>query len=120
MLLFWGRDKPRGEGGQGHILDPIPHGPHGSGAGMDPQPVRNSRVFDEVPLTAMPRSMNSDVHVAPVYTAASSTSVPVSGGHGYGDEKVGFAGQRNYGNALLVDSGPDLRGSSYVEYDVKR
>ncbi|KAJ5297524.1 hypothetical protein N7508_007773 [Penicillium antarcticum] len=116
MLLFWGREKPRGEGGQGHILDPVSHGPHGHGT----QPGRNSNVFDEVPLTAMPRSMNADGHVAPEYTAASASSVPGAGGHGYGDEKVGFAGQRNYGNALQVDAGPDLRGSFHVEYDVKR
>ncbi|KAJ5762268.1 uncharacterized protein N7511_005650 [Penicillium nucicola] len=116
MILFWGREKPRGEGGQGHILDPVPHGPHGH----SPQQVRSSNVFDEVPLTAMPRGTNADEHVVPEYTAAPTSSVPVAGGHGYRDEKLGFAGQRNYGNALQVDGGNDLRGSFHVEYDVKR
>ncbi|KAJ5544988.1 hypothetical protein N7535_006624 [Penicillium sp. DV-2018c] len=84
MMLFWGRDKHRGEGGQGHVLDPVPS----SGPSQDPSG------FIDVPLTAVPRNMA-------------------------GDEKIGFAGQRTYGNAL-VDSGPGLGESSYVEYDVKR
>jgi hypothetical protein len=107
MMLFWGREKHRGEGGQGHAMDPVPRG----GSSQDPNG------FTVVPLTAYPKSV-SEEHVAPQYTAASSA--PVRSEPSYGDEKLGFAGQRNYDNVLQVDSAPDLRGSSYVEYDVKR
>ncbi|CAI7636640.1 unnamed protein product [Penicillium discolor] len=110
MMLFWSRDKNRGEGGQGHILDPVPNG------GPPPQ---DPNGFTEVPLTGIPRNMSGDGHIVPQYTAA-APSVPVRSEPSYGDEKLGFAGQRNYEHALQVDSGPDLRGSSYVEYDVKR
>ncbi|CAG8255113.1 unnamed protein product [Penicillium salamii] len=95
MMLFWGREKQRGEGGQGHMMDPIPRG----------GPPEDQNGFTEVPLTAYPKNLSED-HVAPQYTVSS-------------DEKHGFAGQRNYDNALQVDS-TDVRGSSYVEYDVKR
>lgn len=111
MSLFWTRDKHRGEGGQGHVLDPVPRG---GPPGQDPNG------FTEVPLTAIPRNMSGDGHVAPEYSAAAVGPAPVPSNTSYGDEKVGFAGQRSYGNALQVDSGPDLRGSSYVEYDLKR
>ncbi|KAJ5942420.1 hypothetical protein N7516_002588 [Penicillium verrucosum] len=63
--------------------------------------------------------MSGDGHIAPQYTAR-APSVPVRSEPSNRDEKLGFAGQRNYEHALQVDSGPDLRGSSYVEYDVKR
>ncbi|CAG7937514.1 unnamed protein product [Penicillium olsonii] len=96
MMLFWGREKQRGEGGQGHMMDPIPRG----------GPPEDQNGFTEVPLTAYPKHV-SDGHVAPQYTAGS-------------DEKHGFAGQRDYGNALQVDTTADVRGSTYVEYDVKR
>ncbi|KAJ5322361.1 hypothetical protein N7452_010650 [Penicillium brevicompactum] len=98
MMLFWSREKHRGEGGQGHVMDPIPRG----------GPPEDQHGFTEVPLTAYPK--HTDDHVAPQYTAASAAS----------DEKLGFAGQRNYGNALQVDPTPVVRESSYVEYDVKR
>lgn len=98
MMLFWSREKHRGEGGQGHVLDSVPRG----------GPPEDQNGFTEVPLTAYPR--NTADHVAPQYTAATTAS----------DEKHGFAGQRNYGNALQVDSAPAVRESSYVEYDVKR
>ncbi|CAG7943556.1 unnamed protein product [Penicillium nalgiovense] len=110
MMLFWGRDKHRGEGGQGHVLDPMPNGG---------PPFQDPNGFTEVPLTAVPRNMSEIGHSVPQYTAT-ATSAPVRNEPSYGDEKVGFAGQRNYEHALQVDSGPDLRGSSYVEYDVKR
>ncbi|CAI7645503.1 unnamed protein product [Penicillium glandicola] len=98
MTLFWSRDKQRGEGGQGHVLDPVPNGgpPHQDPSG-----------FSEVPLTAIPRKVSGDEHIAPQYTATAATSAPVRR-------------QRNYEHALQLDTGPDLRGSSYVEYDMKR
>ncbi|KAJ5779373.1 hypothetical protein N7457_007093 [Penicillium paradoxum] len=112
MMLFWGHEKHRGEGGRGHILDPVPRGG---------PPVHDPNGFTEVPLTSVPRNMSVDGHIAPQYTATVASSAPVqSNPASYNDEKIGFAGQRNYGNALQVDTAPDLRGSSYVEYDIKR
>ncbi|KAJ5972277.1 Plasma membrane fusion protein PRM1 [Penicillium vulpinum] len=111
MTLFWSREKHRGEGGQGHILDPV----HNGGP-----PSHDPNGFTEVPLTAIPRNMSGDEHTVPRYTAAVTSAPMRSESSSYGDEKIGFAGQRKYEHALQVDTGPDLRGSSYVEYDVKR
>ncbi|KAJ5476359.1 hypothetical protein N7475_002088 [Penicillium sp. IBT 31633x] len=112
MMLFWGREKHRGEGGQGHILEPVPR---------SRPPNQDPNGFSEVPLTGVPRNMSGDGQIDPQY----AVGIPSSGPGGsepssYRDEKLGFAGQRNYENALHVDTGPELRGSSYVEYDVKR
>ncbi|KAJ5101709.1 plasma membrane fusion protein prm1 [Penicillium alfredii] len=116
LALFWGRDRNRGEGG-GHAIDPVP---------TTRAPPSDSNGFIDVPLTAVPKDMAAPVPPAPPYeyesppAAVPASAVPVRGEPSYADEKMGFAGQRTYGSALQVDSAPDLRGSSYVEYDMKR
>lgn len=110
ILLFWGRDRPRGDGG-GHAMEPVSHAPHPNG-------------FSDVPLTTIPRDM-SDSAPEERYDSFAKTGtangVPVRNAPSAGEnEKHGFAGQRNYDSALQVDSARDFRGSSYVEYDVKR
>ncbi|KAE8392099.1 plasma membrane fusion protein prm1 [Aspergillus alliaceus] len=95
LILFWGRDKTRGEGG---------------GAPMNNGPDTNG--FTNVPLTA-----NVNSHPAPHYEAAMSVP-PIArmSGHWYDDEKMGYAGQRS----LKVDGTSDLRGSTYVEYGMEK
>ncbi|KAE8355813.1 plasma membrane fusion protein prm1 [Aspergillus coremiiformis] len=93
LLLFWGRDKIRGEGGGA----PINHNPDASG-------------FTDVPLA---NNINAASHPAPRYEVAMKTPpVTRASGHFNEDEKMGYAGQR----ALKVGGRSDLRGSSYVEY----
>jgi hypothetical protein len=101
LILCWGRDRNRGEGG-GHAMDPVPR----SGPGPAPGG------FDDVPLTAIPNNALGSVHAVPQY----ETTGDISTGRTeiiFPDEKVGFAGQRN----LQVDAAPGLRRSNYVEYN---
>ncbi|KAF7164214.1 hypothetical protein CNMCM5623_008879 [Aspergillus felis] len=113
LSLFWVRDRNRGEGGGARVNH------HESDSGG----------FIDVPLTAIPntktdaRSMPASAP-APRYEASTSTvvasrAVPASSSHRE-DEKLGFAGERQYGSALKVDGAADLRGSSYVEYDTEK
>ena len=105
LILCWGHDRNRGEGG-GHAMDPIPNQ---SGPGP-------ASGFDDVPLTAIPKNILGSVHTVPQYeTAANLPAVRTE--TVYPDEKVGFAGQRNYDAALQVDAAPALRRSNYVEYN---
>lgn len=110
MTLFWGRDRNRGDGG-GHAMDPVPSNP-------GPQPV--SREFDDVPLTAIPRNELGFIQAVPRYETPPASSAQVQAEPASSNEKMGFAGQRNYDSALKVDAEPALRKSNYVEYDVKR
>ncbi|PLB35108.1 pheromone-regulated protein PRM1 [Aspergillus candidus] len=130
LSLFWTRDKTRGEGGPAPALrvhvPPPPHSHHSS---------PNSSGFIDVPLTAMPNPASyggrqhdvnngggdadddiSRTQPAPRYEVATAgqtrVNMPAVSEAQYQDEKLGFAGQR----PLMVDGGPDLRGSSYVEY----
>ncbi|KAJ5815121.1 plasma membrane fusion protein prm1 [Penicillium riverlandense] len=103
MILFWGRDRNRGEGG-GHAIDPVPRAPY---------PASD---FMEVPLTAAPKNQHDSFARMATAPAVSARGGPVS----IDDEKYGFAGHRTYNAALNVDSAPAVRGSTYVEYDVKR
>ncbi|BAE58195.1 plasma membrane fusion protein prm1 [Aspergillus flavus] len=96
MILFWGRDKNRGEGG---------------GAPINNNPDVNG--FTEVPLTAIPNTQAASLP-APRYEVALKTPPVV--GHFHEDEKMGYAGQR----ALKVDGTSDLRGSSYIEYGIEK
>lgn len=109
FLLCWGRDRNRGEGG-GHAMDPVPN---------HPRPVPVSNDFHDVPLTALPKNTLGSVQAVPQYeTPAEVTAARSDSSHN--DEKLGFAGHRNYNSALQVDTTPSLRKSNYVEYDAKR
>ena len=133
LSLFWSRDKTRGEGGPAPALrvhvPPPPPPPHSRSHHSSP----DSGGFTDVPLTAMPNpasyggrhhdvnSSNEDDDIsrtqpAPRYEVATAgqnrVDMPAVSEAQYQDEKLGFAGQR----PLMVDGGPDLRGSSYVEY----
>ncbi|KAI9933031.1 hypothetical protein ASPWEDRAFT_64010 [Aspergillus wentii DTO 134E9] len=117
LSLFWGRDKNRGDGG---------------GAPSMSQHVPDSEGFTEIPLTAVPNTnMNTDnthshhSQPAPRYEVAmrngASAGVPATVSEArYEDEKLGFAGERQYGSALHTDGFSDLRGSSYVEYGMEK
>jgi biopolymer transport protein ExbB/TolQ len=112
MTLFWGRDRNRGDGG-GHAMDPLPNNP-------DPGPQPVSREFDDVPLTAISRNELGFIQAVPRYETPAASSAQVLAEPASSNEKMGFAGQRNYDSALKVDAEPALRKSNYVEYDVKR
>lgn len=105
LILCWGRDRNRGEGG-GHAMDPVPNR---SGPGPAPG-------FDDVPLTAIPKNTLGSVHVVPQYETPAILPT-VRAETVYPDEKVGFAGQRDYDAALQVDTAPALRRSNYIEYN---
>lgn len=109
LLLCGGRDRNRGDGG-GHTMDPVPR---------HPGPAPDTNTFDEVPLTALPKNTLGFVQAVPQYETPAEVNAARSGSP-LRDEKLGFAGQRNYDTALQVDTAPSLRKSNYVEYDVKR
>ncbi|EAW10558.1 pheromone-regulated protein PRM1 [Aspergillus clavatus NRRL 1] len=109
LTLFWMRDRSRGEGG---------------GAPSTSHHTSDAGGFDDVPLTAIP---NPSAHSAPapryeatISTVVASRAIPTSNSFQHQDEKMGFAGERQYGSALKVDGAPDLRGSAYVEYGVEK
>ncbi|KAH8428214.1 pheromone-regulated protein PRM1 [Aspergillus melleus] len=114
LTLFWKRERSRGDGGGA----PASHS----------SPDQNG--FIDVPLTAMPnvQAHNIDPYAAsraqPAPKYEPSPSAAASGSSNelsqYEDEKLGFAGQRNYGSALKVDERVELRGSSYVEYGMEK
>ncbi|KAJ5595290.1 uncharacterized protein N7459_001498 [Penicillium hispanicum] len=110
MALWWGRDRNRGEGG-GHAMDPVSN---------NPAPGPDSGGFTEVPLTAMPRNALGSIHAVPQYETTVAATAPVQSDSSYPNEKLGFAGQRDYDTALQADAVPSLRKSNYVEYDLKR
>lgn len=117
ISLMGGRDKQRGEGGDGHVMDPVPHGGGGDG-GIDGGAPQDGG-FAEPPHAYL-RDPPEDTHVAPQYTAEGT--YPARGASVYDDEKFGYAGERNYGNAFQVDSAHndhDPRRSDYVEYGHK-
>lgn len=92
-------------------MDPVPNN-------SGPPPV--SRDFDDVPLTAIPRNELGFIQAVPRYETPAASSAEVRAEPALSDEKVGFAGQRDYDSALKVDAEPASRKSNYVEYDVKR
>ncbi|KAJ5380372.1 Plasma membrane fusion protein prm1 [Penicillium cataractarum] len=110
MTLFWGRERNRGDGG-GHAMDPVPN---------NPAPAPESREFTDIPLTAIPRNELGFIQAVPRYETPVASSAQARGETSLTDEKLGFAGQRDYDSALKVDAQPALRKSNYVEYDVKR
>lgn len=110
IILCGSRDRNRGEGG-GHAMEPIPN---------QPAPASDSRGFHDVALTAVPKGTLDSVHAVPQYETPAEAIVPARGEPSYSDEKVGFAGQRDYGLAVQADTAPAARKSNYVEYDVKR
>ncbi|KAJ9295696.1 hypothetical protein DTO271G3_5719 [Paecilomyces variotii] len=101
LTLWWSRDRTRGEGAgltHDHARNINPNGPS------------DANGFTDVPLTAMPTVSRRGVAV----------SSHDSDEDHYPDEKVGFAGQRNYDSALKVDNAAAaVRESSYVEYGEK-
>jgi hypothetical protein len=115
MTLFWGRDRNRGDGG-GHAMDPIPN----NSGPRNPGPAPDSRDFTDIPLTAIPRNELGFIQAVPRYETPVTGSAQARTEPSFTDEKLGFAGQRNYDSALKVDAEPALRKSNYVEYDVKR
>jgi hypothetical protein len=109
LILCWGRDRNRGEGG-GHAIDPVPN--HSG-------PSPGSRGFDDVPLTAIPKNTLGSVQAVPQYETPADIAAARSEPK-FHDEKVGLAGRRDYDAALQVDTASALRRSNYVEYnDVK-
>lgn len=99
LTLWWGRDRTRGEGSgltYNHTRNNNPNPNNGP-------PDANG--FTDIPLTAVP-----------VASRGVSVSSHGSDEDHYPDEKLGFAGQRNYDSALKVDNTAAARGSSYVEY----
>lgn len=100
LTLWWTRERTRGEGAgltHNHARNINPNNGNGPS---------DANGFTDVPLTAMP-------------TVSRGVAVDSDEDH-YPDEKVGFAGQRNYDSALKVDNAAAaVRESSYVEYGEK-
>ncbi|OQE23076.1 hypothetical protein PENSTE_c009G02970 [Penicillium steckii] len=105
MALWWGHDRNRGDGG-GHAMESIPHHPA-------PVPGSSGADFTDVPLTAVPKGTLGSINAVPQYETPAESSAG-AGASGFSNEKLGFAGQRNF----QVDSN-SMRRSNYVEYDVK-
>lgn len=108
LVLFWGRDKPRGDGAGLPPVDFVRSG-------------RETAGFTDVPLATVP---NQPVRNYPVEYEANSGFA--SGGLGqrssdeFGDGKVGFAGHRPYGAAVKGDGSHFGRGSSSAEYGMEK
>ncbi|KAJ9256591.1 hypothetical protein DTO207G8_2594 [Paecilomyces variotii] len=100
LTLWWTRERTRGEGAgltHNHARNINPNNGNGPS---------DANGFTDVPLTAMPTVSRGVAHD--------------SDEDHYPDEKVGFAGQRNYDSALKVDNAAAaVRESSYVEYGEK-
>lgn len=101
LTLWWTRERTRGEGAgitHNHAWNINPNNGNG---------LSDANGFTDVPLTAMP-------------TVSRGVVAHDSDEDHYPDEKVGFAGQRNYDSALKVDNAAAaVRESSYVEYGEK-
>ncbi|KAJ9394869.1 hypothetical protein DTO282F9_8173 [Paecilomyces variotii] len=101
LTLWWTRERTRGEGAgltHNHARNINPNNGNGPS---------DANGFTDVPLTAMP-------------TVSRGVVAHDSDEDHYPDEKVGFAGQRNYDSALKVDNAAAaVRESSYVEYGEK-
>ncbi|KAJ9242447.1 hypothetical protein DTO169E5_3156 [Paecilomyces variotii] len=101
LTLWWSRDRTRGEGAgltHNHARNINPNNGNG---------LSDANGFTDVPLTAMP-------------TVSRGVVAHDSDEDHYPDEKIGFAGQRNYDSALKVDNAAAaVRESSYVEYGEK-
>lgn len=133
LCLFWTREKTRGEGGGPPLYAPE------SRNNIEAYNYRpDSHGFFNVPLNNLPNHNNAgDGHVkdaappqpAPRYESVSPTTTlaPRGGGNDdgglpagesqYQDEKLGFAGQRDYEAALNAHHGPmGLRSSISAEY----
>ncbi|KAJ5679314.1 Plasma membrane fusion protein prm1 [Penicillium macrosclerotiorum] len=110
LTLFWRQDRNRGEGG-GHAMDSVSH---------PPAPVSGSRGFTDVPLNAIPKNELGSIHAVPQYEIPAESTMRVRGDISCADEKLGFAGQRDYESAVQVESAPAARKSNYVEYDTKK
>lgn len=105
LTLFWKREKNRGDGG---TMPPANN--------VNPTPDPNG--FMDVPLTTV--RAHSPPPVVPGYTPRATGTIPDEVDY-YHDQKLGFAGQRDYDSALNVPGGaPAARGSSYVEYDSEK
>lgn len=102
LMLFWGREKTRGEGAGLPSANP----------NLNPNPG-----FD-VPLSTMggqyPRAPPAPV---PGYEYENK-GFGADGGSSSDDGKVGFAGHRSYDNAVM--DGIHGRGSSYAEYGMEK
>lgn len=95
FLLFWGRDKSRGEGAGLPPVDPTC--PGGAPAGLG-----------DVSLAAGP-NRSAGNYPEPTYDANRPD-----------DGKYRFAGQRPYGTAVTADGTQVGRGSTYVEYEMEK
>lgn len=107
LVLFWGREKPRGEGAGlpvVHMFRP---------AGGDPG-------FD-VPLETVP-NQSARRYPAPGYDANAGFAADAMkrGSDDDDGNKFGFAGHRPYGTAVTADGEQAGRGSSYAEYGMEK
>jgi hypothetical protein len=106
-MLFWGHEKHRGEGGLGHVMDPVPrNGPPGDRNGVA-----------DIPLTAYPKDAYERGLVAPQYREASSA--PSHDDSSSENEKIEFARRRNCDDNVKVEPAPGVQ-SGYIDYDAKR
>jgi hypothetical protein len=98
LILWFGRDKTRGEGGIANVL-------------TGPQDESHS-----VPMTTVDRTLGTEP--APKYSASADTAVSQSPEEDeYQEQKFGFAGQRNYNNSICREAtkGGHSRVSSHGE-----
>ncbi|RMJ22165.1 hypothetical protein PHISP_06962 [Aspergillus sp. HF37] len=107
LVLFWGREKPRGEGAglpAVHMARP---------GGGDPG-------FD-VPLATVP-NQSARHYPTPGYDANAGFAADAMkrGSDDIDGNKFGFAGHRPYGTAVTADGAQAGRGSSYAEYGMEK
>lgn len=98
LMLFWGRDKNRGDGG-GVPIQPVSMN-QGAGVGSG---------FVDVPLAAMPNRSAARSQPALVpgyeYDNFASSSTPKTTSEEEENEKLGFAGYRQYGSPRGYNAG---------------
>ncbi|EPS33471.1 Plasma membrane fusion protein prm1 [Penicillium oxalicum] len=118
MALFWGRDKSRGNGG-GHAIDPtFSHSGPGGGVSATGSQVRGQA---DIPLRSVSGGDLGHEQAGSHYdTTGTRSAQDRSEPTIISDEKLGFAGQRNYESALSVEGEPTLRKSNYIEYGGKK
>lgn len=120
LSLFYSREKNRGEGG----------GPTDGGLDRStPYHATSSDGFSEVPLTTVadaqrarpapppPPAFNTVVFPQPTSTSGAPRGQAVGEEEYYQDQKLGFAGQRNYDTALEGGTMARGRTSSYAELE---
>jgi hypothetical protein len=101
LTLWFGRDKTRAEGGVGDAYQ------------------SNGDGFQDVPLSTFnpPRPQSSGLGPAPEYTRSTPTQPAPFGSDAYTEQKLGFAGHRDYDSSLRREAtkGGHSRISSHAE-----